>query len=84
MNNYRLKSDIISIIRDNPVLKNNLCKSMNIDTPALNYHLANNLPNGSMTKYFALSTIAEFMKCSIESLVEQATYVKESKVKQVA
>lgn len=84
MENYRLKAKIIAVVRDNPVLKNNLCKAMNNNIPALNYHLLNNIPNGSLTKYNCLSVIADFLKCSIAELLEQPTYVTEPKAKQVA
>lgn len=76
MKTYKLKPQVVAVIKENPILKNNLCQAMNIDMPALYYHLSNNLPNGSLTKLCALLCIADFIQEDITKLCEQSQLIR--------
>ena len=45
MKNYALKKKVIDFLKNHQACREELCKAMNIQRNALDYHIGNNVPN---------------------------------------
>ena len=77
MKNYALKKKVIDFLKNHQACREELCKAMNIQRNALDYHISNNVPNGSLTKFQALEIISKYYNEDISNLVELVKFVKE-------
>jgi|GEM_PF-4361713 len=71
MKTYKLKDKVIAFVRTHQACREELCKTMNIRKNALDYHLENNVPNGSLTKFFALEVISKYANQPMADLLTE-------------
>lgn len=74
---YKLNPQVIAFVTNHKACREELCKVMNVKPNALAYHLDGNLPNGSLTKYFALEVISKYYNKPIEKLLSPAVLIRE-------
>lgn len=74
---YKIEKKALAFVESHKACREELRRTMNVSDRALDYHIQNNLPNGSLTKYFALSIIAKYMDKPIESLVTETKLTRE-------
>ena len=74
---YKINPKVLSFVKKHKACREELCRTMNVDNRALDYHLNNNIPNGTLTKYFALEVIAKYYNAQIHELIIVAKLTKE-------
>ena len=74
---YKIHPKVISFAKEHKACREELCRTMNVNDRALDYHLNNNIPNGSLTKYFALEVIAKYYNAQINECIVLTKLAKE-------